>query len=237
MIGMERCYTLQRYYHDNISYMIELRDVSFSYDNKPLLHNVNITIGQGDYWGVVGLNGSGKSTMIKIILGLLKPQEGEVIYSRDGKVVTSLTMGYVPQCSQIDRMFPITVYEAVELGLISATSFGGLSSDKSHRMLIYDAMERVGISSLAHRPVGSLSGGELQRTLMARAVVSNPDLLVFDEPETYLDYESEETLYSLIKEYNRECTVILVTHDKERIFANATHMAALSAGSVECRII
>lgn len=205
--------------------MIELKNVSFSYDSNELLSDVNLTIARNDYWGIVGPNGCGKSTLLKIILRLIKPDSGEVIYRKEGKEVPALTMGYVPQSSQIDKMFPITVREVVALGLIG--------EKKSASDAVEEVMRQMDIYVIADKPIGALSGGELQRTLMARAVVSRPDVLVLDEPDTYLDKKSVDTLYSLLSSLNSDCTVLVVSHNESRIKEYASHIAYVE-GTVNC---
>lgn len=214
--------------------MIELRDVCFSYGGDRLLHNVNLTVGQRDFLGIVGCNGSGKTTLLKIIMGMLKPNEGRVVYRRGGDVVRRLSVGYLPQYSRIDRMFPVTVRETVGLGLLDASHLlTGSISGCNRKAAVDEAMRRMEITALADKPIGRLSGGELQRTMLARAVVSHPDVLVLDEPDTYLDARSENRLYALLGELNRDCAVVLVGHDVKTIVANATHVAFMGAECVK----
>lgn len=214
--------------------MIELRGICFSYDSSRLLYNVDIAVGQHDFLGVVGRNGSGKTTLLKIIMGMLAPHSGRVVLRRNGKVTPRLSIGYLPQYSRIDKMFPITVRETVELGLLDGSHMlTGSLSGNHRRAAVDDAMLRMEITALADKPIGLLSGGELQRTMLARAVVSHPDLLVLDEPDTYLDARSENRLHCLLKELNRDCAIILVGHDVKAIAANATHVAFVGTGCVK----
>ena len=202
--------------------MIELSDISFSYAGEPLLSNVNMRIGPRDFVGLVGANGSGKTTLVKLILGLLKPSAGSVRYMLGGKAVSSIAIGYLPQVSRIDPLFPLTVRAVVELGLVTGKTLFIKGSDST---AVDEAMQRVGILHLARKPIGQLSGGELQRTLLARAIVSRPQMLVLDEPDTYLDKKSQDTLYSLLSELNRECAVLVVSHNEQRIKDYASNIA------------
>lgn len=210
-----------------LSAMIELRNVSFSYTTRLLLDNVNITIGERDFLGIVGSNGSGKSTLIKLMMGLLKAQRGTIERRRtDGSVPA---IGYLPQCSSIDRMFPMSVREAVSLGLTDKSNFFNPFA-RIERALVDEAMERMMVGHLANKNIGQLSGGELQRTLLARAIVSRPDIVFLDEPSTYLDNHSETHMYELITQLNNSCAVVLVGHDIENIRAFAKRVALVDRG-------
>lgn len=204
--------------------MIELRNVSFSYGTKPLLDNVNLTVGERDFLGIVGSNGSGKSTLIKLMMGLLKPQRGTIERRRADGAVPAI--GYLPQCSSIDRIFPMSVREAVSLGLVNKENFFNPFARIETR-LVDEAMERMMVAHLAKRSIGELSGGELQRVLLARAVVSRPDVIFLDEPSTYLDNRSETHLYELIESLNDNCAVVLVGHDIDNIRSFAKSVAVV----------
>ncbi len=212
--------------------MIELKNLYFSYGKIPLLNGVNLTVEENDFMGVVGGNGSGKTTLIKLMLGLLKPQYGEVLFSKCGKSVGNLSMGYLPQISSIDRQFPISVRETVALGLLDKKTMYGMSLNTSECDAVNKVLLQMDITSLADKPIAELSGGELQRTLLARAVVMQPDVLILDEPSTYLDNKSENRLYEYLKELNRTCAIVLVGHDAHNIKRYAKHIAFVN-GSVE----
>lgn len=208
--------------------MVELRNLSFSYDTRPLLRNLNLVVEERDFLGIVGGNGCGKTTLVKIILGLLTPQSGEVVFLCDGQRVSRLAMGYLPQYSQIDRLFPITVRETVELGLVAPGNLLSFSGNNDAG-LVDEAMNSLGVSSLAGKHIGELSGGELQRVMLARAMVSKPQLLVLDEPGTYLDSRSEVNLYELLVQLNRKCAIILIGHDIDNIRNYAKRIVTLDA--------
>lgn len=207
--------------------MIELRNVSFSYGAEPLLDNVNLVIEEHDFLGVVGSNGCGKSTLIKLMMGLLKAQRG--VIERCSANGTVPVMGYLPQCSSIDNMFPMSVREAVSLGLVGKHNYCNPFS-RIDITLVDEAMERMMVTQLADKNIGQLSGGELQRVLLARAVVSRPDIIFLDEPSTYLDNRSERYLYELIKQLNDSCAVVLVGHDIENIRSFAKRVAVVDRG-------
>ncbi len=212
--------------------MIELRNIGFSYGRYPLFTNVNLVIGDNDFTAIIGSNGCGKTTLVRLILGLLKPTEGEIIYSIEGRRVPRLSMGYLPQCSAVDRQFPITVRDVVALGLLDKKSICGATFARHEREVVANAISRMELTSLSECPISRLSGGELQRTLLARAIVSSPNLLVLDEPNTYLDYRSENRLYDYLHEINRDCAIVLVGHDIANIRKNAKKVFCLD-GSEE----
>ncbi len=197
--------------------MIALDKISFSYTNRVLLDNVTLNIGEHDFVAVVGSNGCGKTTLMKIILGLLKPHSGQIVFSRGGCTVPTLSMGYLPQYSQIDRLFPVTVREVVKMGLLCKSNLWQPFTGRQQGKAIDAAVERMGLARLVNSPIGVLSGGELQRTMLARAIVSRPDVIILDEPDTYLDNNSENMMYSLLKQLNDECTIVLVSHDAENV--------------------
>ena len=208
--------------------MIKLVDINFSYNITPLLHNVNLTVEEFDFLGITGVNGCGKTTLMKIILGLIKPDSGEIKYSKNGYDVSKLSMSYLPQSSQIDRLFPITVYETVGLGLLDKDNMLNPFIGRQQRIAVENAILRMGISSLAHTHIGMLSGGELQRVMLARSIVAKPDVIILDEPDTYLDNDSGNMMYSLLKELNEECAIVIVSHDADNICKNAKRVFSLN---------
>lgn len=201
--------------------IIDCRQVGFRYGDEPVLQDVSFTLGAGDYVGLVGSNGSGKTTLLKILLGLLKPTEGEVrVFGvplnefRDWQKI-----GYVPQnVFRGDFGFPATVREVIESGHLNGERkfwcrFGSQECDE-----VREAAERSGIAHLLEKRIGELSGGERQRVFIARALVSHPELLVLDEPTTGIDAETEEKFYLFLEELNASgITIILVSHDLEAI--------------------
>lgn len=187
--------------------LIELKDVDVAYQKHPVLSNISMTIYPRDFVGIIGPNGGGKTTLIRTILGLIKPQKGSIKYALEKSDI-----GYLPQGNQVDDQFPITVREVVASGLVSVKMVLGTMS-RNKRKIIDQVLDQVGMRSLHARPIGKLSGGELQRTMLARAIVSSPRLLVMDEPDTHVDNKFEMELYALLKELNQKMTILLVSHD------------------------
>ena len=192
--------------------VIQLENVSFSFNKAPVLKDVNLTIYHGDFVAIIGPNGGGKTTLVKIILGLLKPQKGKVLLLGRPPKESCKEAGYMPQYATGEKDFPITVLEVVLLGLLGATNCGPFFSNRE-RLKAMDALKRVGMADFAKRRVNDLSGGQLQRTLLARALVSDPKILFLDEPMANIDIGGQTKLFDLLGELNREITIVFVTHD------------------------
>ena len=192
--------------------LISLKDVSVGYDDRQkVLDHVNLDILPNDFIGVIGPNGGGKTTLVKTILKAL-PYSGEVQYS---PVIGSdgyRAIGYLPQVSDIDKSFPISVCEVVLSGLQARKRlFGRYSAaDKAKALQLLDL---CGIESIARRPIGELSGGQLQRTLLCRALISDPTVLILDEPANFVDNKFEKELYAILRQLNDRMAIIMVSHD------------------------
>ena len=224
--------------------LIEIKNLSAGYDNRTVLRNVNLTVYDRDFLGIIGPNGGGKTTLIKCILGLLKPTAGEILYS-DKRFVASdkqrgtaqrpalttnrsvLKMGYLPQYNSIDRKFPITVEEVILSGLSSQKSLISRFT-ASHREKARQVIARMGLEGLEKRAIGALSGGQLQRALLGRAIISDPALVVLDEPSTYIDKRFEARLYELLAEINHDCAIILVSHDIGTVLQQVKSIACVN---------
>ena len=187
--------------------LVEIRDVDFSYGAVPLLENVNFVIKNNDFIGIIGANGCGKTTLVKLVTGELLPRKGVVINN------CSDSIGYLPQYAAIDKHFPISVREVIETGLMAPRNIWRLRLTADERLRVSAIIEQMGLTAVADTPIGQLSGGQLQRTMLARAIVSRPRLLLLDEPETYLDTDSGQRLLQLLKNINNHCAVVIVSHD------------------------
>ena len=194
---------------------VTLRDVTFSYNGLPVLEDVNLTIRAGESVCVVGPNGGGKTTLLKLILGLLRPERGEVrIFGRAPRQARS-RIGYMPQHLHFDPQFPVTVMEVVLMGRLGQKGFGGLFGwdGRADRQAALKALEEVGTAELVERPFSELSGGQRQRVLVARALCSRPALLLMDEPTANIDVQVEAQLAEILRGLNRRLTIVTVTHD------------------------
>ncbi len=200
-----------------MSSIITLDHVTAGYDGRPQLKDVCLQVAPLDFVGVTGPNGGGKTTLVRVVLGLLRPMSGHIhYYNRDGQAVDRLRMGYLPQYSSIDRAFPISVRDTVLTGFDGAKPvWRGYSAAQKEQ--VEAVLAQMELTPLASRPVKALSGGELQRVLMARAIVAKPEVLVLDEPNTYIDSRSEQLMYDLLPQINTRCTVIMVSHETERV--------------------
>jgi zinc transport system ATP-binding protein len=197
--------------------MLSVEQLSFRYNSVEVLSDISFSVDAGDYIGLVGPNGSGKTTVIKIILGLLQQEKGAVmLFDRDSSAFMDRhKIGYLPQKpTHFNPHFPATVKEIVSLGLFSKQRFLKRIT-KEDQALIYDAMAMAEVLDISDALIGELSGGQQQRVLVARAVVNKPELLILDEPTTALDPEAREHFFKVLYELNRRgnVTVILVTHD------------------------
>lgn len=207
--------------------IIKLTGIAAGYEGKTVLSGVNLTVYDHDFLGVIGPNGGGKTTLMRVLLRLLKPGEGRVEYFKEGRPVKELTMGYLPQYSNIDRKFPISVYEVVLSGLCRQKKFLGRYTPEQH-LQVKNTIRKMEIEQIARRPIGTLSGGQLQRVLLARAIVSVPDVLVLDEPNTYIDKHFQAQMYEMLKQLNRDCAIVIVSHDVATVLENATHIACVN---------
>lgn len=192
--------------------VVELKHVSFAYRGTPVLEDVSLTVDHGDFLSVVGPNGGGKTTILKLILGLIKPAGGTVRLFGAPPEKARHRIGYMPQYSSLDPLFPVSVLDVVLMGRLGrGMSFWRYS--RSDRRSAEEALEKVELAPLRDRPFFQLSGGQYQRVLLARALVSDPDLLLLDEPTSNVDAAIETGLYELLHRLNEQLTIILVTHD------------------------
>ncbi|OAV66282.1 Zinc import ATP-binding protein ZnuC [Bacteroidales bacterium Barb6XT] len=203
---------------------IELDGVSAGYGGKLVLHDVALDVWEDDFLGITGPNGGGKTTLLKVILGLIPPVQGSIRYfGEGGKAVSSLKIGYLPQINAIDRKFPISVREVVSSGL-SYDKPLFLRFGRAQKERVEETLVQMGLESLAARPVGELSGGQLQRALLGRAIVSRPCVLILDEPNSYIDKRFEAHFLQMLEEINRESAVILVSHEMQAVLPLVKHL-------------
>ncbi|MCT4612700.1 MAG: metal ABC transporter ATP-binding protein [Clostridia bacterium] len=187
--------------------MIKLIDVGVNIENNNILEGINLEINKGDFLAILGPNGGGKTTLIKLMLGLIEPNQGKVEKS------PKLNIGYVPQFNTFNKMFPIKVRDVVLSGKIDK----GIKLFKKYSLgdkkEVFEVCKKLGIENLLDRKVDKLSGGEVQKVLIARALVSKPELIVLDEPTASLDRDSKKSIYELLNKLNKDISVVVVSHD------------------------
>lgn len=212
--------------------LIQLQDIEFIRDDRHILSDINMTVDRGDFVAITGPNGGGKTTLLRLILGLARPTAGKVIYyDENRKPVSSLPVpGYLPQKNTVDSHFPITVKQVIASGLLALKG-----CDKTRKEeLIERALRLTVLEELADRPIGRLSGGQLQRTLFGRAIVSEPPVIILDEPLSYIDLNFESKLYDIIHELSRKATILLVSHQMDQIGAMANRHIIVDHTLREC---
>lgn len=212
--------------------IVKLENIYFSYGERTVLKDINLTIDEGMFLGLVGPNGGGKTTLIKVILGLLKPQQGK-IHLLDEPIETFRNwnrIGYVSQkANSFNKGFPATVFEVVAMGLTAKLGYFSFLKRKQ-KARVLEAIKQVGMEQYTYENIGNLSGGQQQRVFIARALVSDPVLLILDEPTVGVDYKNVERFYDLLNKLNKEekITMLLVTHDTGAVTKHATEIACLN---------
>jgi len=189
--------------------LIKLDNLTVGYEKTPVLQKVNIEIFDNDFLGVIGPNGGGKTTLLKAILGLIKPFSGKIIFRNDlsGK---RKSIGYLPQVKHIDRKFPITVFDVVKSGeLMKNDSI----SDIPVKEKVAGLLNEMGVYEIRNKAIGQLSGGQMQRVFLCRALLSDPKVLILDEPDTFVDNRFEGELYEKLNGLNQKMAIVLVSHD------------------------
>ena len=205
--------------------LIRIENLSVTYDGKMALEGVNLSLCEGEFVAIVGPNGGGKSTLVKAILGLV-PYAGAIEFAPE--VADRAAIGYMPQMNNFDRAFPISVGELI---------LSGLQGDKEHAWGRYSAADKakvaevarlLGIYTLIDKAIGELSGGELQRALLGRAIISEPKVLVLDEPANFIDPKFEGELYELLTELNKRITIVMVSHDEAAVRSLAHRVVCIN---------
>ena len=217
---------------DHNKNIIEIKNVSFSYNKTLVLKEVNLNIHQGDYLGIIGPNGSGKTTLLKIMLGILKPTKGEV--KLFGQTMTKFKdwykIGYVPQKAiNFDLLFPATVYEVVAMGRYGKK--GLLKNlNKEDADIIKESLCKVEMLNFKDRQIGDLSSGQQQRVFIARALAAEPEVIFLDEPTVGVDVKTQEQFYALLKKLNLNfgITLIMVSHDLDVVAKEVTELACIN---------
>lgn len=195
--------------------IVSIKNVTVKYDSYTALESANLEILEDDFIGIIGPNGGGKTTLIKSIIGAVS-YSGEVTLSptlfKDGKRL----IGYLPQQTTFDKQFPISVIEVVLSGLQSQKGFSTRYSQKDKEKAL-QLLDSMGIITIANKQIGEISGGQMQRVLLCRAIISEPKLLILDEPTNFVDKRFESELYDILKELNKKMAIVMVSHDVHNI--------------------
>jgi zinc transport system ATP-binding protein len=195
--------------------------------SQTVLEDINLDVEQGDFLGLIGPNGGGKSTLLKVVLGLIKPDRGEVKVFGLDPVSARKWVGYMPQRTAFDHSFPVTAMEVVLMGRYSRAGMLKRYSSED-REAARRALDSVGMLAHADKEIGSLSGGEQQRVFVARSLVSEPRLLLLDEPTAGIDAAQQAEFYELLKRLNEKVTIVLVTHDLTAVSTYVSKIACLN---------
>lgn len=193
-----------------MSPILEIKNLNVCYDGIRVLEDVNLNVSDGDFLGMIGPNGGGKTTLLKTILGLVKPDSGTIRFQF--KNPEGNAIGYLPQINQIDKKFPITVLDVVRSGKTKQTQRFLFSNNKEHEKAM-SLLKEMGIENIKSKAIGELSGGQMQRVFLCRALMSDPELLILDEPGTFVDNNFESELYEKLRELNKRMAIMLVSHD------------------------
>lgn len=191
---------------------IEIEGLDFTYNEQNVLSKISLAVQEGEFLGIIGPNGGGKTTLLKLLLGFFRPELGRIeVFGKSPKEMQFL-MGYVPQSFHFDKIFPLTVLDLVLQGLLRELPWYGRFRKKEIEKA-KEALKRVGLAGFEERRFGSLSGGQAQRAIIARALVSEPKILILDEPTANVDAHAEGLIYSLLRELKGKVTILMVTHD------------------------
>jgi len=192
--------------------LVEINSVDFSYNGDTVLEDIELDVRQGDFMAMIGPNGGGKTTLLKLMLGLLTPDAGTIRVNGDSPRKASSCIGYVPQDVHINSRFPITALDVVLMGKLDPKNRWARKTAANRREVL-DTLEQLEMGAHAEKKIGELSGGQRQRVFIARALVTRPKLLLLDEPTASIDSRGQNDFFRLLEELNREITIVVVSHD------------------------
>ena len=208
-----------------MSFLLEMHSVSASYGANIVLEDVSISVYENDFIGVIGPNGGGKTTLLKLILGLIKPEKGKITFNSE--LLNSTSIGYLPQLSTGDVNYPVTVTDVVLSGLMISKKIISMMS-QSDRRRAESVIDDLGLSDLAPASLNELSGGQLQKVFLARAIIGNPRLLLLDEPGNFVDSTFENDFYGKLRELNHHMAILMVSHDVGMISSHVKSYACVN---------
>jgi len=192
--------------------IIEINNLDFAYDGETVLEAVNLRVKEQDFLAIIGPNGGGKTTLVKLMLGLLTPFRGSIQVNGKSPEKAASSIGYVPQNVYMNQRFPISAFDVVLMGAFDPKK--RFRRDKAqNRKAAFETLDRLEMGNYADKKIGELSGGQRQRVMIARALVSNPELLLLDEPTASIDTKGQAEFYELLAKLNKEITILVVSHD------------------------
>lgn len=208
-----------------MSHLFEMHSLSASYGTNIVLQDVNFRVNESDFIGVIGPNGGGKTTLLKIILGLLKPVKGTMVFNEE--LINGNSIGYLPQMSTGDINYPVTVTDIILSGLMIRKSvFSGMSS--SDKIKANTVIDELGLSGMSKSTLNELSGGQMQRVFLGRAIIGDPRLLLLDEPGNFVDTTFENDFYEKLKDLNKRMAILMVSHDVGTISSHIKSFACVN---------
>lgn len=206
--------------------LIDIYQLTVSYGQVLALENASMKVYENDFIGIIGPNGGGKTTLLKAMLGLVEPSSGSISFSPE-IIAKGSQLGYLPQVNKYDGRFPISVLEVVLSGYMTRNNWFNFKSSENKEKAI-KVLQDLGIENLSSKPIGELSGGQVQKVFLARALVSDPKVLILDEPNTYIDNKFENELYEKLAELNKRMAILLVSHDLGTISSHVKSIACVS---------
>ena len=208
-----------------MAYLLEMHSLSASYGANVVLQDVNFRVSENDFIGVIGPNGGGKTTLLKIILGLLKPVKGKMVFNEE--LLNGKSIGYLPQMSTADINYPVTVTDIILSGLmIRKTIISGMSS--SDKLKARTVIDELGLTGMSKSTLNELSGGQMQRVFLGRAIIGSPRLLLLDEPGNFVDTTFENDFYEKLKDLNKRMAILMVSHDVGTISSHIKSFACVN---------
>ncbi len=207
--------------------VIRIEHLWAGYENEIILEDINLNLREKDFLGIIGPNGGGKTTLIKIILGLMEPLKGSIEILREPPQKTRHLVGYVPQSVAFDQDFPIDVWDVVQMGRLGKRRLLNHFNAEDQE-IVAQSLQQVGMFDLRNRPIGELSGGQRQRAYIARALTTRPKILLLDEPTASVDAEASQSIYELLHNLNQEITIVLISHDMSAISSYTKSIGCLN---------
>jgi zinc transport system ATP-binding protein len=208
-----------------MAFLFEIQSLSARYDIDNVLENINFIVNENDFIGVIGPNGGGKTTLLKIILGLVKPSKGKVIFN--SSLLGKNRIGYLPQMSAGDNTFPVTVSDVILSGLMIQKGVMAKMT-ANDREKAENVIEEIGLGAIRDSVLSELSGGQLQRVYLARAIIGSPKLLLLDEPDNFVDASFENDFYQKLHDLNERMAILMVSHDVGTISSHVKSFACVN---------